>query len=233
MKHIRPYLFVSLIIVLMIGVAAHYKIVEEKHKTKTSVKQDPMDSTLAILILSTVGILAGVIFNPELSKIKTKIDNYQNENRQQHIELGKDIRRIQTKFELETSLREIVDGILEITSDELSDFINKEGTIFIEFTKEIVNGAFTEACLPAIKTKLNRIKDDSNIESMGLGDDFYVAHLASQKACVDKLYAGIEETVMDDVFNSKHKRFRMLCEQFLHTHLTDSVRNYMKIKNRV
>jgi len=39
--------------------------------------------------------------------------------------------------------------------------------------------------------------------------------------------------LMDDVFNTKHKRFRMLCEQFMHGHLTDSVKNYMKTKGRV
>jgi hypothetical protein len=246
----RPYLFLGCIILLMVGITINFTIKENNNQYKLTAgekdlvykleKSDksPMDTTLLLLILSTVGILAGIWSNPKMKKLEEnqkdlsiKLDDYQIENRNQHKELKEDVKKVTVKADLETSLREIVEGVLETTSGDLSSFILFEGGLFINFAKEVSNGSFCPSALPSVRIKLNQIKEESVDRANWLGERFAKEHSNSQIRCVDKLYNGIEETLMDEMFNTKHKRFKMLCEQFLQTHLTDSVRSYLYLRS--
>lgn len=187
-------------------------------------------NTLALTFLSTIGILAGIIFNPKLYKIERSIDDYQKENKRQHDDISVTLKKLVAVRDLEVSLREIIDSILEVTDSHLSSFINQEGQLFIQFVHEIQNGAFDVTALPSIRTKIFKLKSDSNKLATMLGSKFEERHKISQSHCVDKFYNQLEETLMDDIFNSKNKRFRMICEQFLHAHLTDSAKTYMSLR---
>ena len=199
------------------------KITTERH----------MNTDLIVIILTSLGVIAAIIFNPKMNKISYDVRDVKNDIKQFKDETNDKFKKLQVKQDLEASLREISEGVLEITSGELSGFINFESELFIGFAKEVINGSFNVGVLPSIKTKLHGIKYESNMMAKKFGEEFFELHHKSQLECVDKFYKGIEETLMDDVFNTKHKRFRMLCEQFMHGHLTDSVKNYMKTKGRV
>lgn len=187
-------------------------------------------NTLALTFLSTIGILAGIIFNPKLYRIERSIEDYQKDNKNQHDKINLTLKQVVAVRDLEVSLREIIDSILEVTDGHLSSFINQEGQLFIQFSHEIQHGSFDITVLPSIRTKLFKLKSDSNKLASMLGPKFEERHKISQSHCIDKFYNQLEETLMDDVFNSKNKRFRMICEQFLHTHLTDSVKTYMSMR---
>lgn len=187
-------------------------------------------NAFALTFLSTIGILAGIIFNPKLYKIERSIEDYQKENKRQHDDISMTLKKVVAVRDLEVSLREIIDSILEVTDGYLSSFINQEGQLFIQFAHEVQNGAFDVTALPSIRTKIFKLKADSNKLATMLGTKFEERHKISQSHCVDKFYNQLEETLMDDVFNSKNKRFRMICEQFLHSHLTDSAKTYMSLR---
>ena len=145
-------------------------------------------------------------------------------------DLKVEIKKLSNVRNLEVSLSEILDGLLEITDGEIANFINCQGRLFINLTHEIVNSSFDTTALPSIRTKIFKFTHDSNELSKKLGSKFESHHKVSQQHCVDKLYNGLEDILMDDVFNSKNKRFKMLCESVLHQYLTDLIKSYNSIK---
>jgi len=205
---------------------------DTSYKTRITTEKN-MNTDLFIMILTSLGVVAAIIFDPIKRETKSDIKGIKDDILLFKNDVNDKFKKLQVKQDLDSSLREIAEGVIEITSGELSGFINYESELFIKFSKEVICGSFNVAALPAIKTKLHGIKYESNLAARKFGEEFFELHHKSQSECVDKFYKGIEDTLMDDVFNTKHKRFRMLCEQFLHTHLTDSVKNYMKIKGKL
>lgn len=189
-----------------------------------------MDSTLILAMLSTLGIVAGIVFNPKLTIINRKLDDFKNDATNQYNELKTTVKELVTDKDLERSLRDVVDDVVEVTRGELTAFIVDEGSSFITFAKEISSGSFNLSAAQSITAKANKLICDSNKRAERLGPEFAKAHRDSQSKLTKIFTKGVEETLADELFNSKHKRFRMLCENFLHTHLTDAVRAYMYIK---
>ena len=239
MKIVKPYIAIVVLLICMTLTGIHISVIQHNIRdirnspiSKLEEKQSPlMDANVILILFSTAAILIGVIWNPKIQKLETNVVSYQEENRVQHTELRADLKKLMAKHDLEASLRELVNNVLMVTTGELSGFVDFEGTLFIDFAKEISNGSFNFESLPSIKTKIYNNKVSSSHKAAKFGKEFAEAHSKSQSECMDKFYKGVEETLLDDVFNSKNKRFRMLCEQFLHAHLTDSVRAYMKIKS--
>lgn len=236
---LKSYLFIGFILLLMVGVSLHYIANERKINIENIGKtisdnehheQRAMDTTIILMILSTIGIIATVYRNPQWEKLRALINNHHKENRTEHEQIVGVLKKLQFKYDLETSLQETVDDVLEITSGELSDFINDEGNMFKDFAKDVSNGGLYASSAAAIAHKAKMLSIESDKRALQVGDEFVKLHKKSQEHHVKVFVKGVEEVLMDEFFNSKQKRFRLFCEQFLHNHLTDSVRNYMKVK---
>lgn len=229
----------------MFVLVGHYRMLEKRaraadiktelNKTEKTTENPltPMDTTLLLVVLSTIGILAGVIYNPKMIKLERKLDGYQAENRTQHDEIKESIKYLKMKHDLEISLREIVNGVIEITSGELSTFLDFEGNLFIDMVQEMIAGPLNVTALPMLHVKLDQAQLESRKRALELGEEFAKLHSISQQKFVAEMTHDIEETMKDEVFNTKYKRISMICERALHTHLTDSVRGYMQVKRQL
>lgn len=222
---------------ILITPARVEKNVVETAKNEQSSKD--MDTTVILTILSTIVLLVGMFKNPALIRLSAKVTALVEDNKEQHEQLTSklagvtsDVKNLSVYKDLEHSLAGFVDGELEHVSGELSEFISQEGKYFIITAKDISLGAFNVTSIPNIRVQLNKLMADSNKRAVHLGERFEVAHSKSQNECMDKFFASVEEIMTDDTFNSKHKRFKVVCEQALHKHLTDSIRAYFFIKTQ-
>lgn len=239
-KILKNYFLVSSILLLMIGLSIYYIRTERADNLKVirnnivvdneSKEQKSMDITIILTILSTVGILAGVWKNPKVEKLTDIFKDFSRTNKADHDDIRSSIKKFQYNYDLDVILQETIDTVLELTSGELTTFIVDEGKRFKDFAKDVISGGLYASSTTAIMHKAKVLSMDSEKAALQLGDEFAKQHKKSQEYHVKIFAKGVNDVLMDEFFNSKQKRFRMFCEQFLHNHLTDSVRNYMQIK---
>lgn len=189
--------------------------------------QRSMEGTNTSLILATIGILAGLFFNPlllkVLSKVKAvdeKVDKIDATNIEQHTILHNELKIVNTENKTLSNLNEILNHHLEIAPNELSAFIAHEGRRLLYFAEVTMNSKFDYSVIGAAKIKLDIAKKEGREEVKDRGADFKKLFIKLQCEGVDKLYVALTEIVLDQTYNSKHNRFRMACEQFLSVHLT-------------
>jgi len=190
-------------------------------------QQRSMDTSLLMLIVSTIGIFATIIFNPKLAKIEAKIDKVDKENNEQHSVLQNDIRLGKIKDNIELSLSEILIHCLESSPEGIIRFVNFEGEQTLRFAREIMNGKFDHSAIIQARLKIDEYIAEGKDYAESFGKPFEIAFCKLQHETTSALYKGIKEIATDDAFNSKTNRFRILCEVFLYDHLRGIINIYI------
>ena len=187
-----------------------------KNSAKT---QRSMETNNTSFILLAITILTGLFFNPIVLKILRTVKDNKVDNDKHHALLFDEIKIFKTENKILSNLNEILSHHLETSSVELSTFIAHEGRRLIYFAEVVMNSKFDHSVLQSAKVKLDVFKQESRIEITDKSIDFKKKFIGLQCKGMDELYKGFSNIVYDDIRNSKHNRFRILCEQFLENHL--------------
>lgn len=190
-----------------------------------------MEETNIALLLATIGILAGLFMNPLVLKVLKRIEEVDNNNKEQHNSIYKELKISRTESTTKQSIGEIISHHLEVAPSSISPFIAHEGKRMLDFASGIMNSKFDYTILAAAKIKLDVCKDEARLEIACLPKVFRTKFVKLQDKGVDKLYDDLTAIVTDQVYNSKHNRFRMICEQFIHSHLTGILELNKEIDN--
>ncbi len=199
-----------------------------KNSAKT---QRSMDASLLMLIISTCGIFATIIFNPKLTRIAGDLQKMDATNQEQHLTIHNELKILKTVNNIEIDLREILTHQLDRSPLGISRFINFEGENIIRFCHEVVNSKFDHTIVQNIDAKINSYSADAKKACESLPHAFCEAFKIIQKENTELAQKGIEEILYDKVYNSKHNRFRMLMMHVLNKHLSEIIEAY-KTKNR-
>lgn len=185
-----------------------------------------MNSNNLSTLLNTLVLLAGLLLNPILLKVLRKVNSFDQSNNTQHNEIINELKTFKTKRDIIIGLREILNHCLESCPDQLSKFINFEGELIISFATEMMESKFDFTSIQQIDVKIDSCIEDAQEYVSDLSPEFQKKFTEILEIGVNKFRVDIKEIVLDKVFNSKHNRFRMSCEQFMHNHLTSIIRIY-------
>lgn len=185
-----------------------------------------MDTSILVLILSTVGIIATILFNPKLIKIERQVKDNHEENKAQHEEIRQELKVIKTPDKLESLLRQMTAGKLESCKPGLREFINMESERLIDVANEIMRGSFNFNSLSQSLIKIELAESQSIKDACIFGEHFCKQYQLHLTKVVTKLKDDVSDIVMDDIYNSKHSRFSLSCQLFLRDHLLGIIEIY-------
>jgi len=188
-----------------------------------------MDTSILVLILSTVGIIATILFNPKLIKIERQVQDNHAENKAQHEEIKQELKIIKTPDNLESTLREMAASKLESCRPALRYFINSESERLINVASEIMRGSFDYDGLSQATIKIELAEAESINDSCKLGENYCQLYRIHVSKVSLRLRDEVSEIVLDDAYNSKHKRFSLSCQVFLRDHLKGIIDIYEQI----
>lgn len=188
-----------------------------------------MDTSILVLILSTVGIIATILFNPKLIKIERQVQDNHAENKAQHEEIKQELKIIKTPDKLESSLRQMTAGKLESCRPGLREFLNAESERLIDVANEIMRGSFDFNSLSQSLIKIELAEAQSITDSCKLGEGFCQLYRVHVSQVATKLKDDISDIVLDEIYNSKHSRFSLSCQLFLRDHLLGIIEIYNQI----
>ena len=206
--------------------------VKKSEQLKARHEQDQlkktMDTSILVLILSTAGIIATILFNPKLIKIERQVKDNHAENKAQHDEIRQELKVIKTPDKLESLLRQMTAGKLESCRPGLREFINMESERLINVAGEIMRGGFDFNSLSQSLIKIELAESQSIKDACSFGESFCKLYHLHLSKVVTKLKDDVSDIVLDDVYNSKHIRFSLSCQLFLRDHLLGIIDIYDK-----
>jgi hypothetical protein len=182
--------------------------------------QRSMEGTNTSLLLATIGILAGLFFNPLLLKVLAKIKELDTRNADEHKLLVDGLKIIRTESNTKQGLGEILSHQLEVAPTVISPLIAHEGKRILDFASSVMNSKFDYSIIQSSRIKLDICRSEALTEIYGFSNEFKVKFIALQSTEFDTFYGNLNDIVADQIYNSKHNRFRMITEQFLNSHLT-------------
>lgn len=186
--------------------------------------KETMDGNNLSIILNTAVLLAGIFLNPLLLKVLRKVTVFDKNNITDHNDIKRELKNYKTKNDIIIGLRDIIGHSLEAAPAELTKFINFEGEQVISFAQELMNSRFDYTVLPQIDVKLDTCMENAQEYVDDLSPEFQKKFIKFQVAATDEFRNKVKEIIMDEVFNSKHNRLRMTCEQYLYNHLTTIIK---------
>jgi hypothetical protein len=178
-----------------------------------------MDTSIIISILSFMGTVAIIIYNPKFLKLEQKIDKIHDENKEHYTEIKQELKVINTPDKLESSLRQMASGKLESCRPGLREFINSESERLIDVANEIMRGSFNYSSLSQCTIKLELAEAASLREACKLGKEFCDLYKVHVSGVAQKLRDDLSDIILDEIYNSKHSRFSLACQIFLRDHL--------------
>lgn len=205
------------------------RMTEENNTGQIRQIKKTMDNSVMVLIISSLGIIATIIFNPKLISIERKVDENNRENVRQHEQLRTELKIIKTPDKLESLLRQMASNKLESCKPVLREFINKESENLIDVAKEIILCSFDYQTLSQSIIKLDLAKKDSIIDAGQFGTEFSNLYEQHTEIVTTKLKDDVSDIVLDEVYNSKQSRFSLACQVFLRDHLNGITEIYDKV----